>query len=81
MIEVSVTLVVSPKNPPPQLYSVIQLKYYCYNLQTFFQENSAEEKELSVLKRLKDGHFSHENLCAVLDVSLKHAPVTRRDGT
>ena len=33
-----------------------------------------------MLKQLKDGHFSHENLCTVLDVSLKHAPVSRRDG-
>ena len=49
--------------------------------QTFFHESPAEERELSVLKRLKDGHFSHENLCAVLDVSLKHAPVSRIDGT
>ena len=58
------------------------LGYYCSLImsQTFFQESPAEEKELSVLKQLRDGHFSHENLCTVLDVSLKHAPVSRRDG-
>ena len=44
-------------------------------IKTFFVENKDQLKELAILKEFVDGHFDHENLCQVLDVSLKKAPV------
>lgn len=44
-------------------------------IKTFFVENKDQLKELSILKEFVKGHFDHENLCQVLDVSLTKAPV------
>ena len=44
-------------------------------IKTFFVENKDQLKELAILKEFVKGHFDHENLCQVLDVSLHKAPV------
>lgn len=44
-------------------------------IKTFFVENKDQLKELAILKEFVEGHFEHDNLCQVLDVSLKKAPV------
>lgn len=45
------------------------------SIQTFFSEGASQQKELAVLRELCEGHFNHDNLCRVLDVSLDRAPV------
>lgn len=55
-----------------------QSKEVC--LKTFFHENQSQQKELSILKKLFLGQFSHENLCAVLDVCVDRAPVLSWSG-
>ena len=45
------------------------------SLQTFFTDSRAQRKELAILKELCLGHFSHDNLCTVLDVSTDAAPI------
>lgn len=49
-------------------------------LQTFFSEGASQQKELAVLRELCVGHFHHDNLCRVLDVSLDRAPVLSWNG-
>ena len=44
-------------------------------IKTFFVENKDQIKELTILKEFVDGHFEHDNLCRVLNVSLKKASV------
>ena len=44
--------------------------------QTFFRESKTQLKELAILKQLCEGHFAHDNVCKILDVSLDKAPVT-----
>ena len=48
--------------------------------QTFFSENHSQRKELEVLKQLCEREFHHDNVCAVLDVSLERAPVMNLAG-
>ncbi len=43
-------------------------------------ENASQQKELAILKQLCDGHFQHDNVCRVLDVSISKAPVTTSSG-
>lgn len=45
-------------------------------LKTFFRESKTQLKELAILKQLCEGHFAHDNVCKILDVSLDKAPVT-----
>lgn len=49
-------------------------------LKTFFRENASQEKELAILKKLSQGRFSHDNICAVLDVCTEKAPVLAWSG-
>ena len=50
-------------------------------IKTFFVENKDQLKELAILKEFVRGHFDHENLCQVLDVSLNKAPVLSGEET
>ena len=49
-------------------------------IQTFFKESKTQLKELAILKQLCEGHFAHDNVCKVFDVSLDKAAVTDSRG-
>ena len=49
-------------------------------LKTFFKESKTQLKELAILKQLCEGHFAHDNVCKVFDVSLDKASVTDSRG-
>ena len=65
------SLIAPPPLPPPSPSSLSLPP----SIQTFFSEGASQRKELAVLRELCEGHFNHDNLCRVLDVSLDRAPV------